>query len=77
MMTSVYGGLMSAVGAAEKVVQWIDRKPLIADDGDVRPPQFNGTIEFNNVRHGLVLIDASCCVGSLHHVLRTHAHERR
>lgn len=48
-ITSVFGGLMTAVGSAEKVFQWMDRKPTIIDEGNVKPQQFIGRIEFQHV----------------------------
>jgi len=41
---------MQAVGASEKVFEYIDRKPEIApDSGTYAPDQFSGRIEFRNV----------------------------
>lgn len=41
---------MQAVGASEKVFEYIDRKPEIAlDDGTIAPDRLGGRIEFRNV----------------------------
>lgn len=45
----VYTGLIDAVGAAEKVFQYIDRKPEITNDGCLAPAEFSGNVEFRNV----------------------------
>ena len=46
----VYTGLMQAVGASEKVFEFIDRKPLIATGaGTYQPEQMEGKVEFRNV----------------------------
>jgi len=42
---------MQAVGASEKVFEYIDRKPEIAlDSGILAPARLRGQIEFRNVR---------------------------
>jgi len=42
---------MQAVGASEKVFEYIDRKPEIAlDSGMLAPDRLCGRIEFKNVR---------------------------
>ncbi|KAM8960739.1 ABC-type oligopeptide transporter ABCB9 [Pelodytes ibericus] len=46
---SVYGGLMQGVGAAEKVFEFIDRKPKMANDGSLAPDHLEGTVEFRNI----------------------------
>lgn len=45
----VYTGLVDAVGAAEKVFQYIDRKPEISNDGSLAPADFSGRVEFKDV----------------------------
>ena len=45
----VYTGLMEAVGASEKVFEYIDRETQIPNDGSVAPENFKGEIEFQNV----------------------------
>ena len=45
-----FTGLMQAVGASEKVFEFIDRKPEIKhDSGKYIPQSFEGRIEFKNV----------------------------
>lgn len=48
-ISSVYTGLMQGVGAAEKVFEYIDRKPKHALDGQEAPETLEGQVEFNNV----------------------------
>jgi ATP-binding cassette, subfamily B (MDR/TAP), member 9 len=55
-MTSVYGGLMTAIGAAEKVFQWIDRQPAIVDDGKLAPAACSGRIQFQNVSVDIIVM---------------------
>lgn len=46
----VYTGLMQAIGASQKVFEFIDRKPLVKPEGgNVRPNKLQGRIEFHNV----------------------------
>ncbi|KAG9487673.1 hypothetical protein GDO78_007464, partial [Eleutherodactylus coqui] len=46
---SVYGGLMQGVGAAEKVFEFIHRRPKMVCDGTFAPDHLEGKIEFRNV----------------------------
>ncbi|XP_006264262.2 ABC-type oligopeptide transporter ABCB9 [Alligator mississippiensis] len=46
---SVYSGLMQGVGAAEKVFEFIDRKPMMLNDGTLAPDHVDGKVEFRNV----------------------------
>uniref|UniRef100_A0A8C4TLE6 ABC-type oligopeptide transporter ABCB9 n=1 Tax=Erpetoichthys calabaricus TaxID=27687 RepID=A0A8C4TLE6_ERPCA len=46
---SVYTGLMQGVGAAEKVFEFINRKPLMTREGTMAPDTFKGHVEFKNV----------------------------
>uniref|UniRef100_A0A671Q422 ATP-binding cassette, sub-family B (MDR/TAP), member 9 n=1 Tax=Sinocyclocheilus anshuiensis TaxID=1608454 RepID=A0A671Q422_9TELE len=48
-ISSVYTGLMQGVGAAEKVFEYIDRKPKHILDGQQAPETFEGQVEFKNV----------------------------
>lgn len=48
-ISSVYTGLMQGVGAAEKVFEYIDRKPKHALNGQEAPETLEGQVEFNNV----------------------------
>ncbi|XP_062873516.1 ATP-binding cassette sub-family B member 9 isoform X2 [Trichomycterus rosablanca] len=48
-ISSVYTGLMQGVGAAEKVFEYIDRKPEQSLDGQEAPETFHGLVEFENV----------------------------
>ncbi|KAK2911287.1 hypothetical protein Q8A67_003420 [Cirrhinus molitorella] len=48
-ISSVYTGLMQGVGAAEKVFEYIDRKPKHNLDGQESPETFEGQVEFKNV----------------------------
>ncbi|KAI1900942.1 hypothetical protein AGOR_G00055020 [Albula goreensis] len=48
-IASVYTGLMQGVGAAEKVFEYIDRKPKLPQDGQEAPATLKGLVEFRNV----------------------------
>ncbi|XP_036382601.1 ATP-binding cassette sub-family B member 9 [Megalops cyprinoides] len=48
-IASVYTGLMQGVGAAEKVFEYIDRKPTMPHDGQDAPDTCKGLVEFKNV----------------------------
>ncbi|XP_066289459.1 ABC-type oligopeptide transporter ABCB9-like [Branchiostoma lanceolatum] len=45
----VYTGLMQAVGASEKVFEYIDRKPEVQNNGLLAPDKLEGHIEFKDV----------------------------
>ncbi len=49
MVTSVFGGFMTALGAAQKVFEWLDRVPKLDDTGELKPATCAGKIEFNEV----------------------------
>ncbi|XP_044137947.1 ABC-type oligopeptide transporter ABCB9 [Bufo gargarizans] len=46
---SVYGGLMQGAGAAEKVFEFIDRKPTMVNHGTYAPEHMEEKVEFRNV----------------------------
>ncbi|XP_076848345.1 ABC-type oligopeptide transporter ABCB9 isoform X2 [Brachyhypopomus gauderio] len=48
-IASVYTGLMQGVGAAEKVFEYIDRKPKHASEGQEAPDTLRGLVEFHDV----------------------------
>jgi ATP-binding cassette subfamily B (MDR/TAP) protein 9 len=48
-MGSVYTGLMQAVGASEKVFEYIDREPLVKYEGTDAPSDLQGKITFESV----------------------------
>ncbi|XP_031426297.1 ATP-binding cassette sub-family B member 9 isoform X2 [Clupea harengus] len=48
-IAAVYTGLMQGVGAAEKVFEYIDRKPDSTSGGSDAPDTFKGEVEFINV----------------------------
>eukprot|EP00064_Thunnus_orientalis_P016497 superscaffoldBa00003285_g16563 len=48
-IASVYTGLMQGVGAAEKVFEYLDRKPKHPADGTEAPDACNGLVEFKDV----------------------------
>ncbi|CAH1230516.1 ABCB9 [Branchiostoma lanceolatum] len=48
-MGYVYTGLMQAVGASEKVFEYIDRKPEVQNNGFLAPDKLEGLIEFKDV----------------------------
>lgn len=48
-IASVYTGLMQGVGAAEKVFEYLDRKPKHPADGEEAPETCTGLVEFKDV----------------------------
>ncbi|XP_029426836.1 ATP-binding cassette sub-family B member 9 [Rhinatrema bivittatum] len=46
---SVYSGLMQGVGAAEKVFEFIDRRPVMVNTGTLAPDHLEGKVEFKHV----------------------------
>ncbi|XP_014916780.1 ATP-binding cassette sub-family B member 9-like isoform X1 [Poecilia latipinna] len=48
-IASVYSGLMQGVGAAEKVFEYLDRKPKHPADGTEAPNSCTGLVEFKDV----------------------------
>ncbi|XP_074527015.1 ABC-type oligopeptide transporter ABCB9 isoform X2 [Halichoeres trimaculatus] len=48
-IASVYTGLMQGVGAAEKVFEYLDRKPKHLADGTEAPDTFSGLVEFKDI----------------------------
>ncbi|XP_076027096.1 ABC-type oligopeptide transporter ABCB9 isoform X2 [Genypterus blacodes] len=49
-IASVYTGLMQGAGAAEKVFEYLDRKPKHPADGTEAPDSCSGLVEFKDVR---------------------------
>ncbi|KAF3696191.1 ATP-binding cassette sub-family B member 9 ATP-binding cassette transporter 9 [Channa argus] len=48
-ISSVYTGLMQGVGAAEKVFEYLDRKPKHSADGTEAPDKCSGLVEFKDI----------------------------
>lgn len=48
-IASVYTGLMQGVGAAEKVFEYLDRKPKHPADGTEAPDTCSGVVEFKDI----------------------------
>lgn len=48
-MNSVYASLMKASGASMKLFEYLDRIPEIVHQGQEKPTDFQGRIEFRNV----------------------------
>ncbi|XP_047236280.1 ATP-binding cassette sub-family B member 9 isoform X2 [Girardinichthys multiradiatus] len=48
-IASVYTGLMQGVGAAEKVFEYLDRKPKHPAEGTEAPDKCTGLVEFNDI----------------------------
>ena len=66
-ISNVFTGLMQAVGASQKVFEYIDRKPAISTrEGKLLSTRLEGRIEFKNVsfaypgRPDAVVLKASC-----------------
>ena len=49
MIGDVFSALNSAVGAADKVMELMNRRPQISPSGTLVPPHFEGRIDLNNV----------------------------
>ncbi|TDH12415.1 hypothetical protein EPR50_G00047010 [Perca flavescens] len=49
-IASVYTGLMQGVGAAEKVFEYLDRKPKHPADGTEAPDTCTGVVEFKDIK---------------------------
>ena len=45
----IYTSLMEAVGASHKVFAYLEREPKIENNGSLKPNDFKGSIEFQNV----------------------------
>lgn len=43
------GDMLSNVGAADKVFQYLDRKPKLPPPGTLAPPTLRGLVEFQDV----------------------------
>ncbi|XP_069475738.1 ABC-type oligopeptide transporter ABCB9 [Ambystoma mexicanum] len=48
-INSVHSALMQGIGAAEKVFQYLERKPLMVYDGTLTPEHLEGKVEFKHV----------------------------
>lgn len=44
-----FGTMLSSVGGARKVFEYLDRKPQISTDGKLRPDVMNGHVTFHHV----------------------------
>lgn len=44
-----YPSVRKAIGAAEKIFEYIDRKPEVPPDGHLEPQELRGHIQFKNV----------------------------
>lgn len=49
MMADVFSSLTAAVGAADKVVELINRQPAVDAGGALKPGELAGKVEFSNV----------------------------
>ncbi|XP_043088986.1 antigen peptide transporter 2-like [Puntigrus tetrazona] len=45
----MYSDMLNSVGAAAKVFQYLDRKPLVSMDGSLHPESLAGQVHFNNL----------------------------
>lgn len=45
-----FGWMLSSVGGARKVFEYLDRKPQVSTDGKLRPDVMNGRVTFHHVR---------------------------
>lgn len=45
----IFGDMLNSVGAAGKVFEYLDRKPLVSTDGKLKPDQLRGQISFRQL----------------------------
>lgn len=48
-LTYIFGDMLNSVGAAGKVFEYLDRKPEVSTDGQLKPDQLTGHISFHRV----------------------------
>lgn len=48
-MMSYYPRVKKAVGASEKIFEYVDRKPVVPPEGSLAPETLEGHVRFNNV----------------------------
>lgn len=49
ILASSLGTMLSSVGGARKVFDYLDRKPKVSTDGKLRPDVMNGRVTFHHV----------------------------
>lgn len=45
----MYSDMLNSVGAAAKVFEYLDRKPLVDTDGSLHPKTLAGQVHFKNL----------------------------
>lgn len=45
-----YPAVKKAIGGSEKIFEYLDRKPLVPQEGTLAPANIEGHIQFKNVR---------------------------
>lgn len=45
----IFGDMLNSVGAAGKVFEYLDRKPQVSTDGDLKPDVLKGHVKFQNL----------------------------
>ncbi|KAM9385486.1 antigen peptide transporter 2a isoform 2-T2 [Pholidichthys leucotaenia] len=48
-LTYIFGDMLNSVGAAGKVFEYLDRKPQVSTDGELKPDQVKGHVSFHNL----------------------------
>lgn len=48
-LTYIFGDMLNSVGAAGKVFEYLDRKPLVSTEGKLKPDQLKGQISFHRL----------------------------
>ncbi|XP_041081969.1 antigen peptide transporter 2a isoform X1 [Polyodon spathula] len=48
-LVHICGEMLNSVGAAAKVFEYLDRRPLVSTDGTLQPETLRGHVQFNNV----------------------------
>lgn len=48
-LTYIFGDMLNSVGAAGKVFEYLDRKPQVSTEGQLKPDQLTGHVSFRRL----------------------------
>lgn len=48
-LTYIFGDMLNSVGAAGKVFEYLDRKPKVSTEGELKPDQVKGHVSFRSL----------------------------
>ncbi len=48
-LTYIFGDMLNSVGAAGKVFEYLDRKPLVSTEGSLKPDELRGHVSFSRL----------------------------